>query len=100
MVTNKTPPLKLKSAKCFSGGLISDQKFSKCLKVGLISDQNLEGSKSRYLLDFPLESPLKMPIFQNFSPPAGSNFSQNVAKCFEVGLISDQKFTKCFEGGS
>ena len=80
--------------------IISDQKISKCLKVGFISDQNLEGSKSRYLLDFPLESPLKMPIFQKFSPPAGSNFGKNLANFFEVGLISDQKFTKCFDGGS
>ena len=65
-VTIKHPPLKLKSAKCFSGGLISDQKFSKCWPGVLLLAKIWKSSKSDFLLDFPLDFlkfALKIPIF-------------------------------------
>ena len=73
----KPPPLKLKSAKCFSGGLISDQKFSKCWPGVLLLAKIWKSSKSDFLLDFPLDFlkfALKIPIF----------FSKRASRAYKI----------------
>ena len=91
LVTIKTPPLKLKSAKCFLWGLISDQKISKCLKVGLISDQNLEKLKIQFFARFPIGFPqiaLKIPIFFRSALRAQLKLDKTIIFVFLFALIS------------
>ena len=90
-VTIKPPPLKLKSAKCFLWGLISDQKISKCLKVGLISDQNLEKLKIPFFARFPIGFPqiaLKIPIFFRSALRAQLKLDKTIIFVFLFALIS------------